>query len=135
MLDFEVVDHAAIWPQKCAICTNQKGPMVDTHSETLDGRVYICLDCVCRCAVKAGLVDGEQKEKLMDAMRVLAEAEAGLVKKDKTIAKYKESLAGSAGHITQQDQEIANLRGQVDQLQHIAKQFQTLAQEIGMVGV
>jgi hypothetical protein len=131
MRDFEVVDYPRIWPQKCVICTNQKGSMIDTFSETLDGRVYICKPCVKRMSEHFGLAPGEQLDKLMDASRLQEEAERGMAQKDELIAKYREKQMAMTAANKQLNEELEVTRGQLDQKMHYAKQLTALAQDIG----
>ena len=72
MLEFIVTDAPMVWPQMCATCAGQKGPLADTHRELpAYGRVYVCLECAKRLARVHGLVKGKRMDELSNAAREL----------------------------------------------------------------
>lgn len=78
MLEFEVVERAAIAPYSCVATGESSGPMVDTHRELHGiGRIYLSRGATVRAARAFGLVKGGPRhDELLDADRHLAERDA-----------------------------------------------------------
>ena len=71
--DPRLVPYAPVWPNCCARCTAQKGPLWDTLAERPGfGRVYICLMCLEEGARVAGYLEGPEMERLHNAIIELA---------------------------------------------------------------
>lgn len=74
MLNPIVVDAPTIFPNCCAQCKGQTGPLVDTHVENRFGdRIYMCASCIRLDAIALGLVKGKRHSELLTQMRTQAE--------------------------------------------------------------
>jgi hypothetical protein len=74
LLEPIVVDAPTIFPNACAQCHGQTGPLVDTHVENRFGdRVYLCASCIRIDAIALGLVKGKRHSELLTQMRTAAE--------------------------------------------------------------
>lgn len=55
-----LVDGPMFDPSVCLGCRGATGPVVDTLAETLEGRVYLCVQCVSEAASLLGMADAER---------------------------------------------------------------------------
>ena len=63
--DGQIVERPMVFPNRCALCPNEKGPQFDTMTEDINGfRQYVCNRCAGIIAVRFGLVAGEELERL-----------------------------------------------------------------------
>lgn len=77
MREYQLVDRATVMPQAC-ICGSIKGPFVDTFYERWGEHIYLCVACLKRAAVAAGLGDGAKMDELSHAHDTLAAKDAEL---------------------------------------------------------
>lgn len=121
MLEFIIVDTPLVWPNCCATCASQKGPLADTHRELpAYGRVYVCLECARRLARIHGLVKGKRMDELADHSKELlakrqetdqyreavADLEARLMEAMRIAAHWQQEAEVSAGRVVQLETRI-----------------------------
>lgn len=120
-----VVEGAVVRPHMCATCRGTKGPFVDTLVDGLDqdGRFYLCMLCLSRCAAAAGFAQGERMDALLDAKVTVEHAEAETLKRNETIAELRKIVKS-------RDASIVELQALVEQLEGNAKRYEHLASVI-----
>lgn len=135
MLEPIIVDHPEVFPSTCAACGTQTGPMLDTHRELANLRVYVCRRCSKNHARIFGFAKGERLDELENAAASVAE----LVNE---IASLSEQLAISHTRHLERDREdrerndaAVQLRERVHQLEGtIRERNEAAARDMALVG-
>ena len=115
MIEFTVVDYPSQWPQQCS-CGSQKGPMVDTHFERANERVYFCDLCVKRAALARGFIKGAEADKREGALKELAERDRQIQHLEMHNADYSREIGDKNAAINRHLKEIEDLKGRISQL-------------------
>ena len=130
MLEYQIVDHASMFPMNCSICQSQKGPFVDTFAENPVGRIYICKSCARRAARIFGFAPGKKLDELQDASVLLEQKDAevsGLLEEITEIRMQNGSERATVKDLAGRLEE-ANARLQT--IEHLAAQVERGAHEL-----
>ena len=118
MLDPVIIATPAIFPHRCALCSEGTGPIADTHVEIPGyGRLYVCPRCAKTYARLYGFAEGSE----LDA-REEAYAERDAAKRAEASAL--EQLGNEAAEnailtrtVDERDAQIAELAGRLAQME------------------
>jgi septal ring factor EnvC (AmiA/AmiB activator) len=80
MPDFVLVPSPGLFPNCCAFCHSQKGPILDSRGELgpTGMRLYVCKLCAQLIAQEFGFAEGPELEKLVNARAELEQKDVEL---------------------------------------------------------
>lgn len=125
------VDHPALYPQKCVVCSSAKGPLIDTTHELGAGlgRIYLCSRCLGLCALEMGLVEGDRMEELSRSGEILDEQARAIADRDESLQTQLAELAQRARKIEALEELLAQERGTVRSQRHLLETINESAKQ------
>jgi hypothetical protein len=130
MLEFEVVDHASIFPMNCAVCQSQKPPFIDTFSENPVGRIYLCKSCARRAARQFGFAPGKRLDELADASTALEAKQAEVAALLEEITALRMENGAERAALKSLKAQLDHASGTRQQIEHLAATLERGAREL-----
>src|SRR6266487_3743718 len=131
---FAIVEYPSLWPQRCALCPSQTGPMVDTLSEYPDGgnigRLYLCSNCLRDATRVMGWTSGKRLNELSRAAKELDEKDRVLNETQEVAQDLIEQLKVKDLMIKAQEDTIEHLEGKVSTMELHNSEMKRMASEV-----
>src|SRR6266487_4480816 len=131
---FAIVEYPHLWPQRCALCPSQSGPMVDTFSEYPDGgnigRVYLCSNCLRDATRVMGWTSGKRLNELAEGMKDKTASDKALAEANEIAQDLIEQVKVKNTMLKSQEKTIEDLSGKIRTLELIAQNVRDTASQL-----
>src|SRR6266487_1535959 len=131
---FAIVEYPALWPQRCALCPSQTGPMVDTLSEYPDGgnigRVYLCSNCLRDATRVMGWTSGKRLNELSKAAKELDEKDRVLRETQEVAQDLVEQLKVKDLMVKSLESQIETSKNKILTMEHHNQEMKRMASEV-----